>query len=92
MISYEMFVRLRTLLYQDGYHLRQAARALGMDIKTARLWSKRTQYQRCAQPKRTSKLDPFKGEIVGSCTSIRSAPSRSFSGCVRAAMAGATRS
>ncbi len=64
MISYEMFVRLRTLLDQEGYRLRQVARTLGLDIKTVRLWSKRTQYQQCAQPKRASKLDPLKGEIV----------------------------
>lgn len=64
MISYEMFMRLRTLLDKEGYRLRQAASTLELDIKTVRLWSKRTQYQQCAQPKRASKLDPVKGEIV----------------------------
>ena len=64
MITYDMFMRLRTMLDQEGYHLRQAAAALGLDIKTVRLWSKRKEYQQCAQTKRASKLDAFKGEVV----------------------------
>jgi transposase len=43
---------------------RQLADSLGLDIKTVRHWSDRP-YTRRARVPRSSKLDPFKGRIVG---------------------------
>ena len=42
----------------------QLARQLGLDVKTVRLWLDRP-YARRRAPPRASKLDPFKGRIVG---------------------------
>jgi len=42
----------------------QLARQLGLDVKTVRLWLDRPSARRTAPP-RASKLDPFKGRIVG---------------------------
>ena len=42
----------------------QLARHLGLDVKTVRLWLDRP-YARRTAPPRASKLDPFKGRIVG---------------------------
>ena len=42
----------------------QLARQLGLDVKTVRLWLDRP-YARRTAPPRASKLDPFKGRIVG---------------------------
>ena len=63
MIDYATWCAIR-----DGFanHLgaRQVARALGLNVKTVRRWRERPYAPRAAVP-RPSKLDPFKGRIVG---------------------------
>lgn len=63
MIDYATWCAIR-----DGFanHLgaRQVARALGLNVKTVRRWRARPYAPRAAAP-RPSKLDPFKGRIVG---------------------------
>jgi transposase len=63
MIDYATWCAIR-----DGFaqHLgaRQLARELGLNVKTVRRWRERPYAPRAAVP-RTSKLDPFKGRVVG---------------------------
>jgi transposase len=63
MIDYATWCAIR-----DGFaqHLsaRQVARDLGLNVKTVRYWRARPYEQRIATA-RPSKLDPFKGRIVG---------------------------
>ena len=63
MIDYATWCAIR-----DGFakHLsaRQVARDLGLNVKTVRRWRARPYEQRAAAA-RPSKLDPFKGRIVG---------------------------
>jgi hypothetical protein len=63
MIDYATWCAIR-----DGFakHLgaRQVARALGLNVKTVRRWRERPYAPRAGAP-RPSKLDPFKGRIVG---------------------------
>ena len=63
MIDYATWCAIRDGIAQ---HLtpRQLADGLGLDIKTVRHWSDRP-YTRRARVPRSSKLDPFKGRIVG---------------------------
>src|SRR5438105_4455554 len=37
---------------------------LNLNLKTIRKWAKRESFQKAPVPKRASKLDPFKGEII----------------------------
>jgi transposase len=64
MISYELFLRLRHLLDQAHWKFQAVARELGLNIKTVRLWAKRIRYERKRRGRRSSKLDPFKNDIV----------------------------
>jgi transposase len=64
MISYELFTRLRHLIDQAHWKLQAVARELGLNIKTVRLWAKRVRYERKRRGPRSSKLDPFKNDLV----------------------------
>jgi transposase len=64
MISYELFTRLRHLVDQAHWKLQAVARELGLNIKTVRLWAKRVRYERKRREPRSSKLDPFKNDLV----------------------------
>jgi transposase len=65
MISYSVFCQLRELADQKHLTVAQIAQALNLDPRTAALWVARPTYRRRQQVKRPSKLDPFKGQIVG---------------------------
>ena len=64
MISYELFTRLRHLVDQAHWKLQAVTRELGLNIKTVRLWAKRIRYERKRRGPRSSKLDPFKNDLV----------------------------
>jgi transposase len=64
MISYETFCRLRQLLDQQHWTAPQVAVELGLDVKTVRVWAAQQQYHPRPNPKRPSKLDPFKADIA----------------------------
>jgi transposase len=64
MIDYQTYCQIRHLFTEKGLGVRQIARQLKLGINTVRKWAGRESYQRAPIPKRTSKLDPFKGQIV----------------------------
>jgi len=64
MIDYQTYCQIRHLLLEKRLGLRQIARQLKLGLNTVRKWAARASYQRASIPKRTSKLDPFKGQIV----------------------------
>jgi transposase len=64
MIDYQTYCQIRQLHTGQGLSFQQIARELQLEVKTVRKWAKREAYQKASLPKRQSKLDPYKGEIV----------------------------
>ena len=64
MIDYETYCRIVDALGRQGLNYAQAAQALGLHRQTVAAWAKRGQYRAIVQPRRRSKLDPFKRQIV----------------------------
>jgi len=64
MINYSVFCQLRQLADQKHLNVAQIAEELNLDPRTVALWVARPRYQPRQSPQRTSKLDPFKGQIV----------------------------
>ena len=64
MISYEIFRQIRHLRDEKKFSAAQIAAELGLNLKTAEKWVRQTSYRPRRSPRRPSKLDPFKGEIV----------------------------
>ena len=65
MIDYQTYCQIRHLFTEKGLGVRQIARQLKLGVNTVRKWAARPSYQRAPIPKRASKLDSFKGQIVG---------------------------
>ena len=65
MISYSVFCQLRELADQKHLTIAQIAAELALHPKTVAQWVPRPSYQRRRSTKRPSKLDPFKGQIIG---------------------------
>jgi transposase len=63
-IDYQTYCQIRQLFLQKQLSLRQIAGELKLGFHTVRKWARRESYQRAAIPKRPSKLDPFKGDII----------------------------
>lgn len=64
MIDYQTYCQIRHLFLEKKLGLRQIARELKLDLKTVRKWAGRESFQKAQLPKRPSKLDAFKGQIV----------------------------
>ena len=64
MIDFETFSKIRLLFDQQQLKVSQIAAELGLHEATVAKWVKIPQYRPRPSPKRTSKLDPFKGLIV----------------------------
>jgi transposase len=64
MIDYETFCQIRRLHDQKGLKVSQIAEELKLDPKTVEKWIHQTRYQPRQTPRRPSKLDSFKGQIV----------------------------
>lgn len=64
MIDYQTYCQIRHLFTQKQLSLRQIARELKLGFHTVRKWARRESYKRAPIPKRRSKLDPFKGDII----------------------------
>jgi transposase len=64
MIDYETFQKIRQCCARDGLSIAQTAALLGLDERTVARWSVAQSYQPRQSPRRTSKLDPFRAEIV----------------------------
>lgn len=64
MIDYETYCKLRDYHEQQGLRVGQIADALGLDTRTVAKWIAQRQYRprKCAP--RSSKLDPYKSQIV----------------------------
>jgi transposase len=65
MIPYELYCRLRHLLDQEHWKVSQVARELNLHIQTVRDWAARHEYQRKKRRPCSSKLDAYKGWILG---------------------------
>jgi len=64
MIDYQTYCQIRHLFTEKHLGLRQIARELKLGLNTVRKWAKRESFARAPLPKRSSKLDSFKGDIV----------------------------
>ncbi len=64
MIDYQTYCQIRHLFTEKQLGLRQIARALKLGLNTVRKWARRESFKRAPLPKRPSKLDPFKGEVI----------------------------
>ena len=64
MIDYQTYCQVRQLYTEKKLSVRQIARELELDLKTVRKWVKRESYEKAPLPKRASKLDPHKAEII----------------------------
>jgi transposase len=64
MIDYETFAKIKVYKDQHGLKCSQISNELNLDYRTVAKWIVQKQYQPRNSPQRTSKLDPFKGEIV----------------------------
>ena len=65
MIDYQTYCQIRHLFTEKKLGLRQIARELKLGIKAVRKWARRETFTRAPQPQRQSKLDDFKGPILG---------------------------
>jgi transposase len=63
-IDYQTYCQIRQLHTEKKLGFHQIARELKLEVKTVRKWASREVFQKASHPKRESKLDPFKGEIV----------------------------
>jgi len=64
MIDYETFVKIKVYKDQHGLKCSQIARELNLDYRTVEKWFGQKHYQPRKSPRRASKLDPFKVQIV----------------------------
>ena len=64
MIGYELYCRMRHLRNEERWSLSQIARETGLNRETVRHWLKRD-YERKKPAPRASKLDAYKGSILG---------------------------
>jgi transposase len=64
MIDYETYVRIRNFVIKDRLNISQIAEELGLDQRTVSRWANETRYLQRKPALRTSKLDPFKDDIL----------------------------
>ena len=64
MIDYHTFCEIRRLHDELKLNIAQIADQLNLDVKTVRKWVPRLRYEQRKAPKRSSKLDPFKAQII----------------------------
>ncbi len=64
MISYETYCKIRDYHERERLTIAQTARALGVHAQTVAKWVKRSQFRARQSAPRTSRLDPFKAQIV----------------------------
>ena len=65
MIDYHAFCEIHRLVEQEHLSLGQIACRLHLAYQTVEKWADRSTFQKAQMPKRPSKLDTFKGQIVG---------------------------
>jgi len=65
MINYEMFCKIHDYSQQHGLTVTQIARKIGLDPKTVAKWLKAKAFTPRQSSARSSKLDPYKTQIMG---------------------------
>ena len=63
-MDYATFQKIKHWLGVEHWTMGQVARELRLNIKTVSLWAKREAFERKKEKKRTSRLDPFKGDVA----------------------------
>lgn len=63
-IAESVSVKIHDQRTRQGLSITQTARALGLHPETVSKWSQIAVYRPPVQPKRVSRLDPYKGQIV----------------------------
>jgi len=64
MIDYQQFCQIKQIHDQDGLHVSQIATTLALDPRTVAYWLAQDHYRPKKATPRSSKLDPFKADIV----------------------------
>ena len=64
MIDYQTYCQIRLLAGQKKLKASQIAAELNLDIKTVEKWMEKETFQPRKSPKRSSKLDPHKKQII----------------------------
>ena len=64
MIDYSFYQQIRRLHEQEHLTFAQIAHQLGLHPQTVAKWAHQTVYHRSRPARRTSKLDPYRGEVV----------------------------
>ena len=64
MIDYPTFCQIKDLHQRQGLNVEQIAQALKLHRHTVTRWLAEPHYRAARQPARSSKLDPYKGDIV----------------------------
>jgi len=64
MINYETYCKIRDYHERERLTIAQIARALGVHAQTVAKWVKRSQFRARQPAPRSSRLDPFKAQIV----------------------------
>jgi transposase len=63
-IDYQTYCKIHDHRTRQGLSITQTARALGLHPETVSKWSRIALYRPPQQPKRGSRLDPYKGQVV----------------------------
>ena len=64
MIDYQQFCQIKDLHDRQGLKAAQIAHTLGLDPRTVAYWLRQERFRPRMSPSRTSKLDPFKPQII----------------------------
>ena len=64
MIDYEIFCKIKQLRRQDGLSASQIAKKLGLDARTVTKWLDLDAFVPRKNPPKSSKLDPYKDDII----------------------------
>ena len=64
MIDVDTFYKIKHLYHDGHFRVGQIAEQLYLDMETVSKWIKRDTYRRRTGPRRSSKLDAYKGSII----------------------------
>jgi transposase len=64
MIDYETYMKMKSYHQKDGLHCSQVAAIMGLSYKTVNKWLNESRYRMRKPSQRSSKLDPFKNQIL----------------------------
>ncbi len=64
MIDYKTYMRIRNYATRDGLNVSQISDELSLDQRTVARWANKTRFLQRKSALRTSKLDPFKKDIL----------------------------